>query len=48
MAFFVVQVRTGAEIEAKEMLKTVLLRSGDSMVKAIYAMETFTEIIRDG
>ncbi|MFC5591711.1 transcription termination/antitermination NusG family protein [Sporosarcina soli] len=47
MAFFVIQVRTGAEIEAKEMLKNVLLRSGDLMVKAIYAMETFTEIIRE-
>ncbi|MFS0574959.1 transcription termination/antitermination NusG family protein [Sporosarcina sp. 179-K 3D1 HS] len=47
MAFFVVQVRTGVEIEAKEMLKTFLHRSGDSMVKAIYAMETFTEIIRE-
>lgn len=46
MAYFVIQVRTGAEIEAKEMLKSVLLRSSDSMVKAIYAMETFTEIIR--
>lgn len=47
MAYFVIQVRTGAEIEAKEILKTVLHRSGDSMVKAIYAMETFIEIIRE-
>lgn len=47
MAYFVIQVRTGAEIEVKEILKTVLLRSGDSMVKAIYAMETYTEIIRE-
>lgn len=47
MTYFVVQVRSGAEIEVKEMLNTVLNRAGDSMVKAIYAMETFTEIIRD-
>ncbi|MEK5069578.1 transcription termination/antitermination NusG family protein [Sporosarcina sp. FSL K6-1508] len=47
MAYFVIQVRTGAEIEVKEILKTVLLRSGDSMVKAIYAMETYAEIIRE-
>ncbi|PID03803.1 hypothetical protein CSV67_03955 [Sporosarcina sp. P2] len=47
MAYFVVQVRSGAEIEVKEMLNTVLNRVGDSMVKAIYAMETFTEIIRE-
>jgi len=47
MTFFVVQVRSGAEIEVKEMLNSVLNRAGDSMVKAIYAMETFTEIIRD-
>lgn len=46
MAYFVIQVRSGKEIEAKEMLKSVLLRSGDSMVKTIYAMETFTEIVR--
>jgi len=47
MTYFVVQVRSGAEIEVKEMLNTVLNRAGDSMVKALYAMETFTEIIRD-
>lgn len=48
MTYFVVQVRSGAEIEVKEMLNTVLNSAGDSIVKAIYAMETFTEIIRDG
>ncbi len=47
MTYFVVQVRSGSEIEVKEMLNTVLNRAGDSMVKTIYAMETFTEIIRD-
>ncbi|MFS0689033.1 transcription termination/antitermination NusG family protein [Sporosarcina sp. 179-K 8C2 HS] len=47
MAYFVVQVRSGKEIEVKEMLKAVLLRTGESMVKAIYAMETFTEIVRN-
>lgn len=46
MAYFVVQVRSGKEIEVKEMLKSVLLKTADSMVKAIYAMETFTEVIR--
>ena len=46
MAYFVIQVRSGKEIEAKEMLKSVLLKFGDSMVKTIYAMETFTEIVR--
>ncbi|QUW23416.1 hypothetical protein JSQ81_07795 [Sporosarcina sp. Marseille-Q4063] len=48
MTYFVVQVRSGTEIEVKDMLNNVLNRVGDSMVKAIYAMETFTEIIRDG
>lgn len=47
MTYFVVQVRSGSEIDVKEMLNTVLNRAGDSMVKTIYAMETFTEIIRD-
>lgn len=47
MAYFVVQVRSGKEIEVKEMLKAVLLRTGESMVKAIYAMETFTEVVRN-
>ncbi|MCM3638284.1 hypothetical protein M3152_11155 [Sporosarcina luteola] len=47
MAYFVVQVRSGKEIEVKEMLKAALHRTGDSMVKAIYAMETFTEIVRN-
>jgi transcription antitermination factor NusG len=48
MTYFVVQVRSGTEIEVKDMLNNALNRVGDSMVKAIYAMETFTEIIRDG
>lgn len=44
-SFFVVQVRTGSELEAKEMLKTVLDRAGNYDVRAIYAMETYTEVI---
>ncbi len=47
MAFFAVQVQTGFEIQTKEMLKQFLTRAGDSMVKAIYALETFTECIED-
>lgn len=44
-SFFVVQVRTGSELEAKEMLKAVLDRASNYDVRAIYAMETYTEVI---
>jgi len=44
---FAVQVRTGQEIEAKQMLLTVLNRAGDRMVKAVYAMESVTHVLPD-
>lgn len=46
-SFFVVQVHTGYEIEAKEMLKVVLNKTNNTNVKAIYAMETFTEVVKN-
>jgi len=46
-SFFVVQVQTGSEIESKEMLKVILDRAGNNDVKAIYAMETYTEVINN-
>lgn len=46
-SYFVLQVRTGFEIEAKEMLKVVLKKSGDTTVKAIYAMEKHSQLIED-
>ncbi|OEC01253.1 hypothetical protein GY31_13160 [Lysinibacillus sphaericus] len=46
-SFFVVQVKTGAEVETKEMLKIVLDRLNNEEVKAIYAMETYTEVMKE-
>ncbi|MFC2947559.1 transcription termination/antitermination NusG family protein [Virgibacillus sediminis] len=43
MSFFAVQVRTGSEIAVKKMLGDLLTRLGDDAVKAIYALETFTQ-----
>lgn len=42
---FAIQVRTGLETKAKEMLKHVLIKTNETMVKAIYALETHTEFI---
>lgn len=39
---FAMQVRTGYEIKAKEMLKHVLLKTNDTSVKKIYALERKT------
>lgn len=44
-AVFAIQVRTGFEVKAKEMLKHVLLQSNVQDVKGIYALETYTEFI---
>ncbi len=48
MAFFAVQVRTGQELKAKEMIK-YLLKSTNleeaNLVKSIYALETYTEYV---
>ena len=46
--FLVEQVRTGTEIETKEMLKVALDKFGNMDVKAIYTMETYTEVINEG
>jgi len=46
-AFFAVQVRTGQEIKAKEMLKYVLEQKGVSIVKAIFANETHTKFVKN-
>jgi len=47
-SFFVVQVRTGFEIEAKEFLKAVLDKQRNQDIKSIYAMETYTQVLKDG
>lgn len=46
-SFFVVQVQTGFEIEAKEFIQVTLDRLKNNSVKTIYAMETFTQISND-
>lgn len=46
-AFFAIQVRTGSEIKAKEMLSFVLRKEQYPHVKGIYALETFTEVINE-
>lgn len=46
-AVFAIQVRTGQEIKAKEMLKHVFVNAGESLVKGIYALETHTEFINN-
>lgn len=46
-SFFVVQVQTGFEIEAKEFIQVTLDRLKNNSVKTIYAMETFTQISDD-
>lgn len=46
-SFFVVQVQTGYEIEAKEFIEATLNRLKNNTVKTIYAMETFTQISND-
>lgn len=46
-AVFAVQVRTGYEIKAKEMLCHVLEKANEQLVKAVYALETQTELIDD-
>lgn len=45
---FALQVRTGQEIRAKEMLKMTLLNESDTHVKGIYAFETYTEMFSQG
>ena len=45
-SFFVLQVHTGFEIEAKEMLQNVLTRTNNRTVKCIYAMEKADSVYR--
>src|SRR5690625_4412340 len=50
MAFFAIQVRTGQELKAKEMIKYLLKDSNvreTCLVKSIYALETYTEYVND-
>lgn len=47
MSFFAVQVKSGQEIEAKEMLRSVLAAVQDVKVRAIYALESFTHVLKD-
>ncbi|MCM3791275.1 hypothetical protein M3221_23355 [Domibacillus indicus] len=47
MSFFAVEVKSGQEIEAKEMLKSVLAAVQDVKVKAVYALESFTHVLKD-
>lgn len=48
MSFFAVQVKSGQEIEAKEMLRAVFSRLKSIEVKAIYALESFTHLVQQG
>lgn len=48
MSFFAVQVKSGQEIEAKEMLKAVFSKLKSIEVKAIYALESFTHVVQQG
>ena len=45
---FAVQVKTGSEIMAKEMLELVFQKANDTLVKSIYALETHTRVIETG
>ncbi|OZU89021.1 hypothetical protein CIL03_08365 [Virgibacillus indicus] len=47
MTFFAVQVHTGSEIVVKEMLEKVLQQSRETSIKAIYAMESYTQVVKD-
>lgn len=50
MAFFAIQVRTGQELKAKEMIKYLLKDTSvkeTCLVKSIYALETYTEYVND-
>ena len=50
MAFFAIQVRTGQELKAKEMIKYLLKDTNvkeTCLVKSIYALETYTEYVND-
>lgn len=48
MAFFAVQVHTGAEIKVKEKLEFLLNKhSWKHDVKAVYALETYTELVNE-
>lgn len=42
---FAVQVTTGLEIKAKEMLELVIQKANETLIKGIYALETHTNII---
>lgn len=44
MSFFVVQVKTGFELNVKEILTFMLENRAELEVKAIYAMETYTQV----
>ncbi|WHI59710.1 hypothetical protein PYH69_13495 [Mammaliicoccus lentus] len=46
MTYFALQVKTGQELKAKEMIKLLLKKSKDKssqLIKAIYAKETYTQ-----
>lgn len=45
MSFFAIQVKSGQEIDAKEMLKSVFTKVKESQVNGIYALETVTQIV---
>src|SRR5690625_6305598 len=46
-SMFAIQVKTGSETKAKEMLKYVLESASYDLVKGIYANETHTKIISE-
>lgn len=45
MSFFAIQVKSGQEVDTKEMIKSVFGKTREFQVKGIYALETFTQIL---
>ncbi|ALX47698.1 transcription termination/antitermination NusG family protein [Lentibacillus amyloliquefaciens] len=47
MSFFAVQVCSGSETEVKKMLQDVLFEKRENMIGAIYALESYTQIVNE-
>ncbi|WP_050179640.1 transcription termination/antitermination NusG family protein [Domibacillus robiginosus] len=45
MSFFAIQVKSGQEVDAKEMLKSIFYKRKEFQVKGIYALETVTQVL---
>lgn len=47
MTFFAIQVQTGKEIFVKSFLEEILQQNGETSVKSIYAMESYTQVVNN-